>query len=78
MFVPVVVDVMYVVDREMVIILATHGGDHTLLGVPGLEVMANPFEQAMQNTLDRIGAEQDQELINYSKLKDHHFRALTR
>ena len=40
--------------------------------------MANPFEQAMKNTLKRAGVETDQELVNYSKLQDTHFRALTR
>ena len=40
--------------------------------------MESPFERAMKNTLERVGVEQDQELIAYSKLKDTHFRAITR
>ena len=40
--------------------------------------MVNPFEQAMKNTLKRAGVETDQELVQYAKLKDTHFRAITR
>ena len=40
--------------------------------------MGNPFEQAMKNTLDRVGAETDPALIQYSTLKNTHFRALQR
>jgi len=40
--------------------------------------MANPFEEAMKNTLTRIGEEIDEDLITYNKLKPHHFQGLTR
>mgnify|MGYP001573482975 CR=1 FL=1 len=39
---------------------------------------SNPFEEAMNNTLKRVGVETDQELVHYATLKDTHFRALTR
>ncbi len=40
--------------------------------------MGNPFEDAMQNTLKRVGSETDEDLITYNKLKPYHFRGLNR
>ena len=40
--------------------------------------MANPFEEAMQNTLARVGVEQDEDLVTYNKLEDYHFQGLNR
>lgn len=40
--------------------------------------MSNPFQQAMQNTMKRLGMETDDDLITYEKLQPYHFRALTR
>ena len=38
----------------------------------------NPFEQAMGNMMDRLGIEQDEDLITYEQLKPFHFEGLTR
>ena len=40
--------------------------------------MSSPFEDAMQNTLDRLGVEQDDDLVIYNKLEDYHFKGLNR
>ena len=40
--------------------------------------MTNPFEDAMKNTLNRIGEETDKDLITYNRLTPFHFRGLTR
>ena len=40
--------------------------------------MANPFEDAMKNTLDRLGVEQDEDLMIYNDLKPYHFAGLNR
>jgi hypothetical protein len=38
----------------------------------------NPFEQAMGNILDRLGEEQDEDLIMYEKMTPFIFRGLAR
>lgn len=40
--------------------------------------MANPFEEAMQSTLKRVGTETDEDLVLYESLKPYHFRGLNR
>jgi len=38
----------------------------------------NPFSDAMQNILKRVGTETDKDLVVYEKLEDYNFRALNR
>ena len=40
--------------------------------------MSDPFEDAMQNTLKRVGTETDQDLVTYNSLKPYHFEGLNR
>lgn len=40
--------------------------------------MTSPFEEAMQNTMKRLGMETDEDLIKYEKLEPRHFRGLSR
>ena len=38
----------------------------------------NPYEEAMKNTLKRVGTETDEDLLIYEKLEPFHFKGLNR